>query len=274
MSMDSPSPPTPADPNTVAANQQTINTQAGATQQAASNVNQTTPFGSLSYQQTGTGPGGVPLYTATTSLSPQMQGIVNTLQGGTQGLLSNANYGSQSPADAIGGMTSGATKDLLDKETSYLNPFFTQQSSQLDTKLKNQGLDPSQPAYQQAMNNLLQSQNQGVTGFLAQAEPAAYAQASNSYTLPLTMAAQQMGLMNPNMVTGSLATTPQNQTQPANLIGATANYNTAQEAAYQDQLKQNTAMMSGLFGIPTSILGGWAGSPAGGAAITSAMGAI
>ena len=181
MSLSSPSPPTPLPAGQVADTQQQYNTTAGTASQAGSAVNQVNPYGSLTYTQSGTGPGGVPLYTATTQLSPAQQQLLTTLQGTQQtaqnqagNLLTEGNYGGANPSTVIGNMTSGTTGQLLGAETGYLDPFFTQQTSQLDTQLRNQGFDPSSPAYKQAMNNLNQTQNQSVTGFLAQAEPAAY----------------------------------------------------------------------------------------------------
>lgn len=269
-----PSPPPTPDPNQTAATQFDYNLKAGEAQQAASNVNQVTPYGSLTYTQTGTGPNGVPLYTATTSLSPSQQQLLDTLTGtkqtaGTQAsnLLSGANYGASNPSTVIGNATSGLTSDLLKQETDYLNPFFTQQSSQLDTQLRNQGLSPGTPAYDTAMNNLRQNQNQSVTGFLAQAEPAAYSQATSSYLLPSQLAGQLSTLGSPTSPT--FQTTPTNTTQPPNYTGAVANSAQIAQQNYQNQLQQNNAMMSGLFGIPTAVLGGWAGSPAGGAALSS-----
>jgi hypothetical protein len=45
-------------------------------------------------------------------------------------------------------------------------------------------------------------------------------------------------------------------------------------AKYKTDLAQKQAMMEGMFKIPTAILGGWASSPAGGAALTSGAGAV
>lgn len=262
MSMSSPAPPAPyQDPSQVAETQSKYNLDAAIAQQAGSNVNQVTPYGSLTYSQSGTGPSGVPLYTATTKLDPTVQSIVDSLKTQTAAGLGRANYGSENPGDVIGNSTSGLTKDLLDKEVKYLDPFYSKQTEQLDTKLRNQGLDPSNPAYQQAMNNLLQSQNQGVTGFLATAEPAAYSQSVQNYTMPLTLASQEMGLMNPSFLNQSLAPTAATPTiQPANYTGAVANYQNMLEQQYQQQQQQSQNMMSGLFGVPTAILGGWARS--------------
>lgn len=219
-------------------------------------VNQTNPFGSLTYSQTGTGPNGVPIYSATTQLSPAQQNLLNTLQGTQQtaqtqagNLLGGAGYGSQNPADVIGGMASGTTQALLGKETAYLDPFFKTQTDQMDTKLRSQGFDPSDPAYQTAMNNLQQNQNQSVTGFLAQAEPAAYGQAVQSYQLPLQTATAELGISQPGSVGQNLVQTPQLSVGAPNYAGIVNQQQQQANEAYKNQLAQQNAMMSGLFGL-------------------------
>jgi hypothetical protein len=267
VSLSSPAVPNVPDPNVTAAAQQNLNTQTLTELEQANNVNQVTPTGSLSYTQTGVGANGVPTYTATQTLSPQEQALLTTMQGtqttaGTQAgdLLSGANYGAagSNPAKTIGDATSGNTQALLQQETSYLNPQFTQQTQQLDTQLRSQGIFPGSPAYTQQMQNLQLNQNQAITGFLATAEPQAYQQAVSSYELPLSMASQELGLAAPAGV--GLTGTPQESSQPANLEGDVASANTANMAAYNAQLNQQNAMMSGLFGLGSAaISGGQAG---------------
>jgi hypothetical protein len=266
MSLSSPDVQTVPNPTTTANQQQALNTQTLEELQGVNNVNQVTPTGSLTYAQTGVGANGVPTYTATQTLSPAEQALLTTMQGtqntaGTQAgnLLSNANYGAPgtNPATTIGNSTSGETQALLGQETSYLNPQFTQQTNQLQTQLASQGIYPGSPAYTQQMQNLQLNQNQAVTGFLATAEPAAYQQATSSYELPLTMASQEMGLAQPAGV--GLTSTPQETSQPANLEGDVASANTANMAAYNAQLAQQNAMMSGLFGLGAASISGGTG---------------
>ncbi len=254
--------PAPPDPTQVANATQGYNTAAGTASQAGSLINQVTPYGTIDYSQRGTGPGGVPLYTGTATLSPAQQQLLDTLQGtqktaGNQAstLLTNANYGAENPADVIGGMTSGTTKDLLSKEVSYLDTFYQTQTSQLDSKLRNQGLQPGTTGYDNAMRGLTNTQNLGVTNFLAQAEPEAYRQATSSYMLPLNMTAQEMGLSLPSP-TGINATSA--PTTPLNVQSAGPTYASTAQSNYAQQVAANNAMMSGLFGIPSAILGGWA----------------
>ena len=163
MSFDSPSVPAVPNPTITADQQQQLNLQTTEQNQAASNVNQVTPTGSLTYAQTGVGPNGIPTYTATQTLSPAEQALLTTMQGtqavaGTQAgnLLSSADFGapgSPSPAATIGNSTSGETQALLGQETSYLNPQFNEQTSQLDAQLRSQGIFPGSPAYTQQMQN-------------------------------------------------------------------------------------------------------------------------
>jgi hypothetical protein len=285
------------DPQTVSTQQQGSNIQSAVAGQAASNVNQVTPYGTLTYQQTGVGPNGVPTYTATTNLSPAQQQLLQTLQGnqqtaGTQAgqVLSSANYGANAPppvtalpttlgsipdvspsalptvgavpeinpsalpslpnlptVSGLGDMTAGLTGQMLSKEVSYLNPFFTPQVDQLDAKLRNQGLAPGNPAYDQAMNALRQTQNQTVTGFLATAEPQAFQQALATQITPwqqqLQQEAQQYGQAQ------QTASTLHDQA----LQDALARYNTAlqtgtvtHDQALQDALAQyQTALSTG-----------------------------
>ena len=289
MSLSSPSVPTPNaplsqpsvfDPSTVAANQQGYNTSSALESQAGSNYNQNNYLGGTSYTQTGTGPGGVPIYSANVSLSPAQQGLLTALQGsqqtaGTQAgnLLDTANYGSVSPTTAIGNETSGITGQLTAQEQSYLQPTFTAQTSQLDTQLRNQGLTPGTPGYDNAMRSLTNNQTGQMSNFIAQTQPEVMSEATTQYQLPATLATQ-LGAFgsptNPNTanVAGAASTI-----QPTNLLGSytsaqnalDTNYGTAQQAttaqsnqelaAYQAQLAQQQAMMSGLFGIGSSLIG-------------------
>lgn len=264
MGLGGPNVPAVPNPTDVANQQQQLNLNMLEAVQGASNVNQVTPTGSLTYQQTGTGPGGVPTYTATQTLSPENQQLLNLLQGnqraaGTQAgqLLAGANYGAQNPADVIGGATSGNTKALLGQETSYLDPYFTRQTQQLDTQLRSQGIFPGSPAYEQAMQQNQDTQNRAVTNFLTTAEPQAFSQAEQSYMLPASLASQLLGVSQPAGI--GLTTTPQASGQPADLTGAVASANQANMAAYNAQMQQQNAMISGLFNLAGAGISGGQG---------------
>jgi len=261
-----PTPPTPQSPDVTATNQLGYDVTAAAAGQAASNVNQNSPFASLTYNQTGTGPGGIPLYTANTQLSPQMQSIVNSLQGGVIGQLGRGAYDSTDAAKTVGDATSGNTAYLVGQGVNYLKPFYDMQTSQLDSTLRNQGISPMDqfgnrnPAYDNAMRALQTNQNLGVNQLITQFEPTAYSQAVGNYMLPLNVGAAEMGLINPGFASGSFINPPQTAVQPPNYTQAVQNYNDILQKNYQNQVQANSNMMSGLFGIPTAVLGGWAKS--------------
>lgn len=264
MSFDSPQVPAVANPNTVANQQQGLNLDAMLKSQRASMVNQNTPTGSLTYQQTGTDANGVPIYSATQTLSAPEQALLNQMQStkataGRQAsdLLTNAAYGSSDPTKVIGDATAGNTKALLGQETSYLDPYFKSQTDQLDAKLQAGGIMPGTPAYNDQMMKLQGNQNQAITGFLATAEPQAYAQAVQNYQMPMTMAGSLFGMSTPDAL--GLTTTPQASMQPADLVGATSSANAANMAAYNAQLNQQNQMMSGLFGMLGSGMSGGSG---------------
>lgn len=267
MSLSSSKPPAPLDAGAVADKQQEYNTTSGEASQAGSNINQNNAFGSLNFAQTGTGPGGVPLYTANSSLSPEQQQIFDALQSGSTKLLQNANYGAQNPSDVIGNATSGATQDYLKKQTDYLNPYFIQQTSELDTKLRNQGLLPSQSSnpsdpstwgpYEKAMNAARQSQTSSVGKLAADFEPQAYSQAQQDYLMPLNTAGAAINLGSGvgNSVKGALAPTAGLTINPANYTGAVAQQENIEQQNYKAQMEQKNAMINGLFKLGSAGLG-------------------
>lgn len=249
--------------NQTAQGQQSLNDRA----QVGSAVNQNNPYGSLAYQQ-GVGPNGAPVLSADVNLNPTQQGLFNTLMGtkqtaGTQGsnVLSGANYGSQSPQDAIGNMTSGIEGDLMSKNLAYEQPFFNTSRQQLDTQLRNQGLLPGQPGYDNAMRGLDTSQGLTVNQLEASTQPQAFSQANTLYNTPLAQAQQLSQLGAPQDPNQDFVNAP--QLQPANLTGAVSNAGTLLNNQYTAQEQQYSNMMKGLFGIGGTVLGGLAGGPMG-----------
>lgn len=255
----SPSPPPVPDPAGTSAGQFASNLAAGESAQAGSQVNQVTPTGALTYYQTGVGPNGVPTYTALQQLTPEQQSLLNLQQlgmgeaGGAGANMLAADYGNLSTPPNLSDMAGGETQKLLGQETSYLSPYFTQQTSQLDTQLRNQGIMPGTPAYNQQMQQVQDNQNRAVTGFLTQAEPAAFSQAQSEYLTPVQVAAALMGQNQPGNVNAPYTGAAPN-IQPPDVIGATANAQQALEQNYQAQIQQNAAMMSGIAGIGSALI--------------------
>jgi hypothetical protein len=258
-----PSPPNPAQAGSNALNlaSQTatgINTPIAEQNQAGSNYQEYGPTSSLTYGQVGTGPGGVPIYGATTQYTPQQEALLQTLQGtqatagGQAGsLLSGANYGAQSPTAAIGNLTSGLTGQNVASYLSSADPFFQTQASQLDTSLRNQGLAPGQPAYDNAMRQLNTSQGLSVYGAAAQFEPQAFTQATTEYELPAALSENLAGFAAPASPTAGLQGGSALNIQTPNTTGDVSAEVTAAQNQYTAQQAQYNAMVNGLMGVGT-----------------------
>lgn len=259
------SPPQPVPAGDVAQTQQQYNTAAGQASQRGSMVNQTNWLGSLGYTQIGTNPDGTPIYSATSALSPQQQQLYNILTGtqtaagqGGQNLIQGANYGSTSPTQAIGTGASGISGQMMQGYMSLMQPFFTTQTQQLDTQLRNQGLNPSPTAdpanpstwgpYERAMYQNQTTQAQQVAGAAANFQPQAFQEATSLYTLPATLGTQLAQFGQYTAPGTQWAQTPGLSINPADYAGAVSQMENIQEQNYQAEIAQQDALMSGLFG--------------------------
>jgi hypothetical protein len=253
--MGAPSPPSSSDINSSATALGNEQTSANTAAQAGSQYNQSNPYGSLTYTQTGVGPNGVPTYTASESLSPQQQQLYNQYTGtqdtaGSQAgsLLNSAGYGNQSAASAIGTESSGLEGQYMNQWLQGVQPFMTTQTNQLQTQLANQGLTSSDPAYQTAMRQLTTNQNLAVDQQATAAQNQAYTQAMGTYNEPATLATTLASFAAPTTPNASFTSnTP--AANAADYTGATTAETSADLGAYNAQYQQYANLMSGLFGL-------------------------
>lgn len=303
-----PPPPTPPDPTATANAQQGYNINSAVAQAQLNNMNQQTPYGSINYYKTGGsyiggGPGTpgtaatggywngsswvptggtpgtpasngtfVPTYTATTSLSPQVQGVVNTgLQNAQisawteQDLLKNAKNAMSKPLDLSWG---NIASNIYGLEKHTLDPQWAQASQVNAQSLADQGLTPgSQGAgYQNtqfgidkgnAYNNaMLGAQGQAVQDITAQ------------YNSPINMLnalrsgsqVQQPGVGQTAATQGgTISPAPYANVAQGNYATGSQNFNNSQQllnSQYQTQAQQQSQLMGGLFGLGGSLLGG------------------
>ncbi|TIS09886.1 MAG: tail fiber domain-containing protein, partial [Mesorhizobium sp.] len=169
--MDAPSPPTPPDPDKTAAAQTGMNIDTAQAQQLTNMTNQQTPYGSLTYNQTGTrsfvDSSGktvtIPTYTATQTLSPDQQKLFDLSNQtkaaiGQIGLDETGKIGSilNSPLD----LSDTSIDDTLYNQ--YSPRVIAQQNQQndaLQAQMAAQGVTPGSEAY----NNAMRLQNQSNT---------------------------------------------------------------------------------------------------------------
>jgi len=149
---------------------------------AANRVNQATPYANLSYQQTGTDAYGNPVWSATQSLAQPFQQTLGNIQGQLQQATANPFDVSQFQAGKVGQgpqfqgvgqapnlqtQVQGTGMEGWDKATgllmSRLNPQIQQGQERLQAQLANQGIVPGTEAYNRAMTQQGQKENDLLT---------------------------------------------------------------------------------------------------------------
>lgn len=270
-----PDAPNPAQAQAVG--NQTAQAQQGFNLEAwmSSLIGQDGPWGSLKYEQTGTTPEGNPMMTAKTTYAPGIQGLFDQLVAnkgaagiGAGNLLQGADYGTQSPEQRIGDLQSGIAGNIMQSYKASLDPFFETARDQLHTQLSNRGLTPGNPAYDNAMRGLESSQGLTVNNLIGQTGTKAYELASGMYKMPAELALALGGFGAPASATQDF-TSKLPDLQPANLIGATANAQQSLNDQWKAETQKYGDMVGGVGKIAGSMLGGWASSPSGGAALSS-----
>lgn len=189
--------PAPTDPTVSIKAQEDANRRTLNQAIAANRVDQSGPFGSISYTQSGTDSEGNPRFTQTNTLDPAIeQGIrdrIATSQGGFQtgmeGLQNTLAQGSGATLERTGDDTGlfGASAERLrsllsqtgqpgsdgafDRALQFYDqtqdPFFQRQDEALRTRLENQGLRQGTEAYDRELENMRRGQ------FLARGQQAA-----------------------------------------------------------------------------------------------------
>ena len=270
-----PSAPRPPDPEKVAAAQYKY----GLKTQQGNLVNQQNPYGSLTYDKTIDPVTGVPVYTSHTNLNSTQQGIfdnqqnVKTLASHSAGSILGNMSSTYDHLPDFSNQAGGLTKQLLDQETSYLDPVYKRQKDQLDNKLINQGLTPDSPAYKNQMMDLQRNQNDSITHFLANNEPQAFDQVVRQYNIPLETAGKLASLGAPGSAqhvdTGAARTSPVDYAGIANqgYQNAMSNYN-AQVGAGNNTMGSigsiaGSALGTAVLGPIGTAIGGGLGNMAG-----------
>lgn len=271
----------PAAPDYTGAAQATAqgNLAAAQTAAAANRVNQYTPYGSLTYSESGKDSQGNPMWTANTQLSPEQQQILNYQNQTSLGLGSIQNQGldyvkqmlsqpfdtSRLPAEQI-----NAGQTAQDAIMARLNPTFDKRQAALETQLANQGIARGTEAYTNAQGDLNNARNDASTqaalqgmNIGQQSRQQALQEQSFLRNEPInTLNAVRSG----SQVQGpSFVNVPQQATtQGADLMGATqAGYN-AQLAGVNAQNAQTANTFGGLMSLGGAALGSpWAGKAMG-----------
>lgn len=219
---------------------------------AANRVNQVTPFGNVQYTQSGTDAQGNPIWTATQTLSPELQKAYGGIAGQVSGAYDQAFNPTNLPSY---GINPGET--YSDAIMRRLEPQQARQSKQLEAQLANQGIMPGSEAYNNAKQQMAQQQNDQLTSAVTggmnvglNANQQQFQQEATKYQMPMATLNQFRTGSQPSFVN------PANQATVAgpDYLGA---YTTAQNAELAKQNMQNAQssnLQSGLFNLAGSVI--------------------
>ena len=165
-----PAPSAPAAPDYRGAAQETAagNLEAARAATAANRVNQITPYGTLKYEVTGADPYGNPTWTATQALSPAQQQLLDYQNQASLGLGKLAGQGLgyvenmlKTPFNTAALPSTGFNPSQTYQEAymQRLAPQLQQNREQLQQRLANQGIDIGSTAYDRAMMQQAQREN-------------------------------------------------------------------------------------------------------------------
>ena len=231
---------------------------------AANRVNQVTPYGNLNYTISGQDPYGNPTWTATQSLAPEQQKLLDYQNQASLGLgeltgkgLGYVNTMLETPFDTSKLPTTGfnPSQSYQDAYMQRLQPQIAQSQEALDVKLANAGIPVGSEAYKRAqmteaqrVNDLLAAATTSGFGVGQQARQSALQEQAYLRNEPLnTLNAVRSGaqVQGPSFVNSAQQAT----TAGADLLGATQMGYNAQLGASNAQNAANNQMTSGLFSL-------------------------
>lgn len=253
-----PSPPPAPDPVKTAEAQTKSNKETAITQTGLNATDQVTPYGNLNYSQGTPWADGTPHFTATTTLSPAEQNLFN-LSTQTQSNLGNIGV---EQSDKVRGilntpfnLNNSINNQQADISRSLLDPVWNQRESQLETKLRNQGLNVGDEAWTNAQRDFgMQRDNAYNSALLADRGQAAQ-EALTQRNQPLN---EISALLSSSQVQQpNFTNTPNTAVAPTDVAGITRDAYNSQLQAYNAQQANSNAFMGGLFGLGGAALGGW-----------------
>lgn len=257
--MSKPDPPTPPNPVAVAAAQTGTNIATASANANLNNVNQVTPDGSLTYDQTSTytytDPSTgqsyqVPRFTATQKLSGAQQGIHDTNVGTQQNLATLAKDQSgrlngllSAPVDLNNASVEGRLSEL---GRARLDPQFAQQREGLMTRLSNQGIKLGSEAYDRAMTQQTQGQNDAYNQLYLTGRGQAVQEKLTERNQPINEISALLSgsqVSQPNFIHGAQTSIP-----TTDYAGLTQQGYQNQLGAYNQQNQQQQQLLGGLLG--------------------------
>lgn len=245
--------PSPPDPKETAAAQGQMNKETAIAQYGLNATNQVTPYGNLTYNQIGKWSDGTPRYQATQTLSPDQQKLLDAQEQlginlGNLGVAQSGRLNSllSKPFD----LSNEATESrLMELGRKRLDPLLADRRASTEQDLYNRGVRPGSTAYDRGMTAVTEGENDAYNQLLLQGRQQAVQEALTQRTQPINEILALAG--GPQVTQPNFVNTPGSQISPPDYQGAV-------NQKYQADLANYQSGMSGLFGIGSAALGGWA----------------
>lgn len=253
--------PKAPDPVETATAQAAANRSTAITQQNLNMVNQANPWGSVTYDQTGTRSHfdemsgnwvETPAFTQTTVLSPEQQRIFEQSQAAEGNLAGLANEQSAKLRDYLNMPFEFGNHDAADWAydlgAQRLDPRFGQEEEALRTTLKNKGIQEGSDAWNSEMARLGQSKNDAYNNLMLTGRQQAFSEGLAQRNQPINEITA--------LLSGSQVSNPAQMSSAApqtNVAGV--DYSGLVNQQYQTEMQNYQSQMGGLFGLGSSLIG-------------------
>ena len=264
MGKDSPSPPAAPDYTGAATATAAGNLEATRAATAANRINQYTPYGSLTYNRDPSAATPDEGWSATQTLSPEQQQILQRNQNLSTGLLGTAETGLGKVNELLSNPTIDESRlasmpisgqSVQDAIMSRLEPQMARRREQMDQNLANQGIPIGSEAYQNSMTDQGQQENDLRINAALQGINTGLGARQQGIQEQTYMQDRPLNVVNA-LRTGSQVTMPQfanvpqqSTTTGTNYLGAAGQQGQYDMGLYNAGVGGNNAMMSGLFGL-------------------------
>lgn len=275
MCSSSPSPPPAPDYAGAATATAAGNLEATRAAAAANRVSQYTPYGSLVYNRNPNAATPDEGWSATQTLSPEQQQILQRNQNLSTGLLGTAETGLGKVNELLANPTIDESRladmpiqgmSVQDAIMSRLEPQIGRQREQLSANLANQGIPIGSEAYTNAMTDQSQRENDLLTQAALQGINTGLGARQQGIQEQAFLQDRPLNVINA-LRTGNQVGMPQFTSVPQqatttgpNMLGAAQAQGQWDQNMYNQGVGSNNAMMSGLFGLGGAALGAPAGT--------------
>ncbi len=264
--MGKPQAPAPPSPKEMAAGQTGTNVTTAMANNAMGMVDQNTPYGNMSYSQTGsqsftdpyTGQTyDVPKYASNLTLNPQQQATLDASQGAQTNMANLAQQQSGFLQDYMGqpmDVNQDTENRLYDLATKRIDPRFEQQEAATRDRLAQQGVMPGSEAYNREMTNQAQFKNDAYNQLALTGRGQAVNESYAARNQPIN---EITALLSGSQVTNPQVSSYSPSRMPTVDVAGLQQQNYGQQMnAYNQKMQQQQGLLGGLFGAAGTVLGG------------------